>query len=81
LEDVFLLVRLVGDTRVVAEAADDLHVIGLEARLNPEGASGSTLAGTAVADRDREGIPFDFETKLPAMTGGVPSGHQAKTNA
>jgi hypothetical protein len=77
--DVFLRVRLVGDTRVVAEAADDLHLIGLEPRLNPERASGSTLAGTAVADRDSERIAFDFETKLPTLTGCVLGGHHGET--
>jgi hypothetical protein len=75
----FLPVRLVGGTRVVAEAADDLHLIGLEPRLNPEGTSGSTLAGTAVADRDSERIALDFGTKLPAGTGCIPGGHHGET--
>jgi hypothetical protein len=78
-EDVLLSVSLVGDARVVAEASAGLHLIGLERRLDPEGASGPTLAGTAVADRDRERITLDFETKLPAMTGCIPGGHRGET--
>jgi hypothetical protein len=78
-EDVLLSVRLVGDARVVAEASADLYLIGLEPRLNPEGASGPTLAGTAVADRDSERIALDFEPKLPAVTGCVPGGHHRET--
>jgi hypothetical protein len=54
-------------------------LIGLERRLDPECASGPALAGTAVADRDRERITLDFETKLPAMTGCIPGGHRGET--
>jgi hypothetical protein len=78
-EDVLLPVGLVGDSRGVAEAPADLHLLGLEPRLDPEGASGPALAGTAVADRDRERIALDFETKLPAVTGCIPGGHRGET--
>ena len=33
MEDVLLSIRLVRDSRVVAETTADLHLIGLEARL------------------------------------------------
>ncbi len=77
--DVWDSVRPLYDAGRYAEAADDLHLISLEPRLNPEGASGPTLAGTAVADRDRERITLDFETKLPAVTGCIPGGHRGET--
>ena len=75
MEDVLLAVRLVRDPGVVPEAADDLHLIRLEPGLHPEGAAGATLAGQAVADRDRERVAGDFETKLSAVTGGFPRRH------
>ena len=69
-------VRLVRESRVVAEATEDLHLIRFESRLHPEGASGPTLAGEAVTDGDRERIARDFQTKLPAVTGGISGGHR-----
>jgi hypothetical protein len=71
-EDVLLPVRLVRDARVVAEATDDLHLIRLEPRLHPERATRPALAGKAVADRHRERIARDFQTKLSAVTGRLP---------
>ena len=53
-EDVLLSVRLVRDSRGVAEAAGDLHLIRFESGLHPEGASGPALAGETVADGDGE---------------------------
>src|SRR4029450_9671994 len=79
MEDVFLLVRLVGDSRVVAEATGDVHLIRLVTRLHSEGASGPALAGKAVADRDREGIALRFQLKLPAVTGGFSGSHSRGT--
>ena len=79
MEDVFLPVCLVGDSRVVAEATADLHLIRSEARLHPKGASGPTLAGKAVTDGDGKLIARDFQTKLPAVTGGISSGHGRET--
>jgi hypothetical protein len=56
MEDMLLPVCLVRDSRVVAKAAENLHLIRSKARLHPEGASGPTLAGKAVTDRDSERI-------------------------
>jgi hypothetical protein len=75
-EDVLLPVRLVGDSRVVVEAADDLHLIRCERRLHPEGASGPALAGEAVANRDDERIALNLQAKLSAMTGGLAHTHR-----
>src|SRR5881275_3516564 len=72
MEDVLLPVRLVRDARVVGEATDDLHLIRLEPRLHPEGAPRPPLAGEAVADRDRERVPRDLQTKLSAVAGRFP---------
>ncbi len=79
MEDVLLPVCLVRDARVVAEATADLHLIRFEARLHPEGASGPALAGKAVTDGDGKRIALDFQTKLPAVTGGISSGHGRET--
>jgi hypothetical protein len=79
MEDVLLPVCLVRDSRVVAEATYDLHLIRFEARLHPEGASGPTLTGKAVTDGDGKRIARDFQTKLPAVTGGISSGHGRET--
>ena len=79
MEDVLLPIWLVRDSRVVAEATADLHLLGLEARLHPEGASGATLAGKAVTNGNRKRIARDFQTKLPAVTGGFSSGHRRET--
>jgi hypothetical protein len=76
MEDVLLSIRLVGDAEVVVEAADDAHLVGFEPRLHPEGASGSALAGEAVADRDGERLARDLETKLPTVTGGFADRHR-----
>jgi hypothetical protein len=78
-EDVLLSVRLVRDSRVVAEATDDLHLIRFKARLHPEGASGPTLTGKTVTDGDGKRIARDFQTKLPAVTGGISSAHRRET--
>jgi hypothetical protein len=75
-EDVLLAVRLVRNSRVVAEATDDLHLIRFESGLHPEGASGPTLTGKAVTDGDRERIARDFQAKLPTVTGGISGGHR-----
>jgi hypothetical protein len=75
MEDMLLSVRLVRDSRVLAEAPDDLHLIRFERRLHPEGASGSALTGKTVTDGDGKRIALDFKTKLPAVTGGISSGH------
>jgi hypothetical protein len=60
-EDVFLLVRLVGDPREVVEAAHDLHLVRAKRSLHPEGAARPTLAFEAVTDGDDERIAVDFE--------------------
>jgi hypothetical protein len=79
MEDVLLPVCLVRDSRVVAEATDDLHLIRFKARLHPEGASGPTLTGKTVTNGDGKRIARNFETKLPAVTGGISSGHRRET--
>jgi hypothetical protein len=71
-EDVLLAVRLLGDSREVAEAAEHLHLVGLESGLHPERASRATLAVKAVTDRDGERIARDLEAKSAAVTGGFP---------
>src|SRR5688572_22050154 len=78
-ERVLLLVFLVRDSREVAEATRDLHLIRVERRLHPEGASGPALAGEAVADGHDEWIARDVKTKLSAVTGGGPSRHRGET--
>jgi hypothetical protein len=79
MEDMLLPVRLVRDSREVAEATDDLHLICFESGLHPEGASGPTLTGKAVTDGDRERIARDFQAKLPTVTGGISGGHRRET--
>ena len=79
MEDVLPPVRLVGDSRVIVETTEDLHLIRLEARLHPEGASGPALAGKAVADRDGERIAGDLQPKLPTVTRGLASRHRRET--
>jgi len=79
MEDMLLPVCLVRDSRVVAEATDDLHLIRFKARLHPEGASGPTLTGEAVTDGDGKRIARDFQTKLPTVTGGISSAHRRET--
>ena len=66
-------------SRVVAEAAEDLHLIRLKCRLHPEGASGPPLTGKAVTDGDGQRIARDFETKLPAVASGISSDHRRET--
>ena len=78
MEDMLLPVRLVRDPREVAEATDDLHLIRLERRLHPEGASGPALTGKAVTDGHERWIAGHFQTKLPAVTGGFSGGHATK---
>jgi hypothetical protein len=65
MEDVLLPVRLVRDARVVIEATDDLHLIRLEARLHPEGASRPTLAGEAVQMETAHGSPVTSRRSWP----------------
>jgi hypothetical protein len=79
MEDMLLSVRLVRESREVAEATDDLHLIRLKRRLHPEGASGPTLTGKTVTDGDGKRIARDLQTKLPAVTGGISSGHRRET--
>jgi hypothetical protein len=81
MEDVLLPVRLVGDARVVVEAPVDVHLVRPVPRLHPKGAAGPALAGEAVADGDGKRIAFDFETKLPTVTGGLPGCHRRETLA
>jgi hypothetical protein len=78
-EDVLFSVRLVRDSRVVAEAAGDLHLIRFESGLHPEGASGAALAGKTVADGDGERIARHFQAKLPTVTGGISGSHRRGT--
>jgi hypothetical protein len=75
-EDVLLPVGLVGDARVVVEAAGDLYVVVRESRLQAERAPGPALAGEAMADRDDEWIAGHLHTELPAVTGGFAGGHR-----
>ena len=75
MEDVLLPVCLVRDSREVAEATPDLHLIRFEARLHPEGTSGPALAGKAVTDGDGKRIARDLQAKLPAVTDGLSSSH------
>jgi hypothetical protein len=79
MEDVLLPVCLVGDSRVVVEAANYPHLIRFEARLHPERTPGPALAGKAVTDRDRKRIACDFQTKLPAETGGFAGRHRRES--
>jgi hypothetical protein len=79
MEDMLLSIRLVRDSREVAETTGDLHLIRSEPRLHPEGASGPTLTGKTVTDGDGKRIARHFQTKLPAVTGGSSSGHRHGT--
>jgi hypothetical protein len=54
-------------------------LIRFKARLHPEGASGPTLTGKTVTDGDGKRIARDFQTKLPAVTGGISSAHRRET--
>ena len=71
-----LSVLLVGDSHVVAEATNDVHLIRCERRLHPEGTSGPTLAGKAVTHGDHERIARHFQAKLPTVTGGLSGSHR-----
>jgi hypothetical protein len=77
MEDVLFLVGLVGDPCVVAEAAYDLHLLRPERRLHSERAAGPALAREAVADGDDPGVTIDFQTKLPAVAGGLSRSHSS----
>jgi hypothetical protein len=79
MEVMLLSVRLVRDSCKVAEPTDDLHLIRLKRRLHPEGASGATLTGKAVADGNHKRIAGDFETELPTVTGGFSGSHRYET--
>ncbi len=79
MEGMLLAVRLVRDSREVAEATEDLHLVCLERRLHPEGAPGPTLTRKAVTDGNRERIPGDFQPQLSTVTGGFPRGHDNET--
>ena len=52
------------------------HLLCVESRLHTERASGSTLAGETVADRDSNGLSFYGEPELLATTSGVSSDHE-----
>jgi hypothetical protein len=79
MKDMLLSVCLVGDSYVVAEATNDVHLIGCERRLHPEGASCPTLAGKAVTHGDHKRIARHFQTKLPTVTGGLSASHRHET--
>ena len=74
-----LLVRLVGDSRVVPEAAAHLNLIGLESRLHAEGAAGPALAGKAVANGHGKRIAGDLEVELATVAGGIPGRHRGES--
>src|SRR5688572_22412563 len=74
-----LSVLLVGDSHVVAEATNDVHLIRCERRLHPEGTSGPTLAGKAVTHGNHKRIARHFQTKLPTVTGGLSRSHRHET--
>jgi hypothetical protein len=57
-------------------ATDDVDVIRHEPRLDPEGASGPTLAGKAVAHGDPDRIALRRQMQLPAATGGLAGSHR-----
>jgi hypothetical protein len=57
MKDMLLSVLLVRDSHVLAEATNDLHLIGCERRLDPEGTSCPTLAGKAVTHETQIGSP------------------------
>jgi len=82
-EDALFLVGLVGDARVVAEAIKYLDLVGLEPNLHAERVSGSTLAGKAVADRDRKWIPVTSRRSCPQWQAAsrVSIGGQASAGA
>jgi hypothetical protein len=65
MEDMLLPVRLVRDSREVAEATDDPYLIPFERRLHPEGAPGPMLTGKTVTDGDGKRIARDFQTSCP----------------
>jgi predicted nucleotidyltransferase len=73
-EDVFLPVRLVRDAGEVAVTAADLHLVGLEAGLHPEGAAGAALAGEAVTEVHAERLARRRDAELAALTSGLTSG-------
>jgi len=72
-------VLLVRHSREVPVATADLDLLRVERRLHSERASGPTLTGEAVADRDDESITRHVQTKLTAMTGGSPSRHRCES--
>lgn len=71
-------VALVRGSDVVAVSTDDAHVIGSEPCLDPEGASGPSLAGKAVAKGDPDRISLRCQTKLPTATGGLARRHRRR---
>ena len=79
MKDMLLSVCLVGDSHVVAEATNDVHLIRCERRLQREGTSCPTLAGKAVTHGDHERIARHFQTKLPAVAGGLSGSHRRET--
>ena len=79
MEDMLLSVRLVRDSREIAESTHDLHLIRLEPGLHSEGASGPPLTGEAVADGDCKRIARDLQTKLPTVARSFSAGHRDET--
>lgn len=78
-KNMFLSVLLVGDSHVVAEAAENLNLTRGECRLDPEGASGPALAGKAVTHGNHDRIALSFQTKLPTATGASSGSHRHET--
>ncbi len=66
----------VRDPDVLPRGALGCHLLCVESRLHTERASGSTLAGETVADRDSNRLSFDGEPELLATTRGVSGAHE-----
>jgi hypothetical protein len=72
-EDALSTVR---DADVLTRDALGRHLLCVESRLHTEDASGSTLAGETVADRDPQRLALDREPELLAATRSVSSAHR-----
>ena|SRR5215211_3351711 len=70
------LLALVGGSHVLGVATEDADVLRPEPGLDPEGASGSPLAGKTVAHGDPDRIALRCQMKLPTATGGITGGHR-----
>jgi hypothetical protein len=69
------------EARVLAAPSGDIHSILRPPRLYPEGTTGPTLTGEAVAHRDPKRVAFGHHPELPATARGLAPMHASMVRA